>query len=286
MRYHQVNLKANDSTELFVRQFVPRETERPHRTLLVVHGTSEHGGRYRHVAQEAVNRGWEVIIPDLRGHGKSRGVPVHVDDFEQYLQDLDTLFQFFELNPTRTAIIGHSFGGLISARYAETRPTRMAALVLLSPLLGLRVKISPLSYLLGKCMTFVAPRTRFHSTVPVEHTTRNDRVLRHRQQDKLIHRSITASWFFEMKSALEAVWREAPEIIVPMLTLQAGDDLIVEPSAAAPWVAKTSSRDRSFRLLKGHYHELLNEPDWRETLAHLLTWLETRLPRVMATAEG
>lgn len=286
MRYHQVNLRANDSTELFVRQFVPRETERPHRTLLVVHGTSEHGGRYRHVAQEAVNRGWEVIIPDLRGHGKSRGVPVHVDDFERYLQDLDTLFQFFELNPTRTAIIGHSFGGLISARYAETRPTRMAALVLLSPLLGLRVKISPLSYLLGKCMTFVAPRTRFHSTVPVEHTTRNDRVLRHRQQDKLIHRSITASWFFEMKSALEAVWEEAPEIIVPMLTLQAGDDLIVEPSAAAPWVAKTSSRDRSFRLLKGHYHELLNEPDWRETLAHLLTWLETRLPRVMATAEG
>jgi lysophospholipase len=285
VRYYQVSLKANDSTELFVRQFAPRESERPRRTLLIVHGTSEHGGRYRHAAQEAVSRGWEVIVPDLRGHGKSRGVPVHVNNFEQYLQDLDTLFQFFELNPDRTAIMAHSFGGLISARYAQTRPTRIAALVLLSPLLGLRVKINPLSYLIGKCMTFVAPRTRFSSTVPVEFTTRNERVLRHREQDKLIHRSVTASWFFEMKSALEAVWEEAPEIIVPMLTLQSGDDLIVEPSAAAPWVGKTSSSDRSFRLLNGHYHELLNEPDWRETLAHVLSWLETRLPRVMATTE-
>lgn len=285
MRYHQFGLTANDSTGLFVRQFVPREPERHRRTLLIVHGTSEHGGRYRHVAQEAVRRGWEVIVPDLRGHGKSRGVPVHVDDFEQYLQDLDTLFQYFELNPDRTAIAGHSFGGLITARYAETRPTRMSAVVLLAPLLGLKVKINPISYFIGKCMTYVAPRTRFRSTVPVEHTTRNERVLRHRQKDKLIHRSVTAAWFFEMQTALEAVWSQAPELIVPLLTLQGSDDLIVEPSAAAPWIAETGSNDRSFRLMNGHYHELLNEPDWRETLAHILSWLETRLPRAMATAD-
>ncbi|MBC8289859.1 MAG: alpha/beta fold hydrolase, partial [Planctomycetes bacterium] len=138
MRYHQYNVSAADSTGLFVRQFVP-EFEQSRRTLLIVHGTSEHGGRYRHVAQEAVRRGWEVIVPDLRGHGKSRGVPVHVDNFDEYLQDLDTLFQYFELNPDRTAVMAHSFGGLITARYAETRPTRTSALVLLSPLLGLQV---------------------------------------------------------------------------------------------------------------------------------------------------
>lgn len=284
MRYHQYNVSAADSTGLFVRQFVPVEPEQSRRTLLIVHGTSEHGGRYRHVAQEAVRRGWEVIVPDMRGHGKSRGVPVHVDNFEEYLQDLDTLFQYFELNPDRTAVMGHSFGGLITARYAQTRPTRTSALVLLSPLLGLRVKINPLSYLLGKCMTYIAPRTRFQSTVPVEHTTRNERVLGLREKDQYLHRSVTAAWFFEMKSALDKVWKEAPELIVPVLALQAGDDMIVEPSATAPWLSKTGSTDRSFKLLEGHYHELLNEPDWRETLAHVLSWLETRLPRAIVRA--
>ena len=284
MRYHQYNVSAADSTGLFVRQFVPVEPEQSRRTLLIVHGTSEHGGRYRHVAQEAVRRGWEVIVPDMRGHGKSRGVPVHVDNFEEYLQDLDTLFQYFELNPDRTAVMGHSFGGLITARYAQTRPTRTSALVLLSPLLGLRVKINPLSYLLGKCMTYIAPRTRFQSTVPVEHTTRNERVLGLREKDQYLHRSVTAAWFFEMKSALDKVWKEAPELIVPVLALQAGDDMIVEPSATAPCLSKTGSTDRSFKLLEGHYHELLNEPDWRETLAHVLSWLETRLPRAIVRA--
>ena len=259
MRYHQYNVSAADSTGLFVRQFVPVEPEQSRRTLLIVHGTSEHGGRYRHVAQEAVRRGWEVIVPDMRGHGKSCGVPVHVDNFEEYLQDLDTLFQYFELNPDRTAIMAHSFGGLITARYAQTRPTRTSALVLLSPLLGLRVKINPLSYFLGKCMTYVAPRTRFQSTVPVEHTTRNERVLGLREKDRYLHRSVTAAWFFEMKSALDKVWKEAPELTVPVLALQAGDDMIVEPSATAPWLSKTGSTDRSFKLLEGHYHELLND---------------------------
>lgn len=286
MRYNQFNVDAADSTGLFVRQFAPIEREQRRRTLLIVHGTSEHGGRYRHVAQEAVRCGWEVIAPDLRGHGKSRGIPVHVDDFESYLQDLDTLFQYFELNPDRTAVMGHSFGGLIAARYAETRPTRLAALVLLSPLLGLRVRVSPVSYFLGKCMTYVAPKTRFRSAVPVEHTTRNEQVLGLRTKDQYIHRSVTAAWFFQMKSALKKVWEESSELIVPLLALQAGTDLIVEPSAAAPWVARTGSTDRTFKLLEGHYHELLNEPDWPETLDHVLSWLELRLPRVMARAEN
>ena len=265
---------------------MPLTSELKRRTLLIVHGTSEHGGRYRHVAQEAVNCGWEVIVPDLRGHGKSGGTPVHVDNFQQYLLDLDTLFQYFELNPDRTAIMGHSFGGLISARFAETRPTRMSALVLLSPLLRLQVKVSRLKQLLGQLLIRVAPRTRFRSTVPVAHTTRNQRVLRHRIKDRWIHRSVTASWFFEMKSALDRVWDDAQEVIVPLLTLQAGDDRIVEPSAAAPWVARTGSADRTFRLLDDHYHELLNEPDWHGTLDQILGWLEGRMPRVLMTADG
>ena len=284
MRYHQYNVSAADSTGLVGRQFGPVEPGQSRRTLLIVHGTSEHGGRYRHVAQEAVRRGWEVIVPDMRGHGKSRGVPVHVDSFEEYLEDLDTLFQYFELNPDRTAVMGHSFGGLITARYVQTRSTRPAALVLLSPLLGLRVKINPLSCFLGKCMMYVAPRTRFQSTVPVEYTTRNERVLGLRVKDQYLHGSVTAAWFFEMKSALDKVWREVSELVVPVLALQAGDDMIVEPSATAPWLSKTGSTDRSFKLLEGRYHELLNEPDWRQTLAQVLNWLDLRLHRAIVRA--
>lgn len=277
MKCTEFNVAANDSANLFVRNCVPPPAQGCGRTLVIVHGTSEHGGRYLHVAEEAVARGWDVIIPDLRGHGQSDGIAVHIDRFEQYLQDLDTIWQYFELNPERTAVLGHSFGGLISVRFAQTRPSRLAALVPMSPLLGLRVKIDPLTYAIGKLMSFVAPTTRFQSKVPPEHTTRNAEVLARWEKDPRLHRSVTASWFFQMKQALRDADEEAASVIVPLLAMQAGDDLIVDPLAVEPWVGKTESIDKTFRMLDGHYHELLNEEDWPETLNELLTWLESKI---------
>lgn len=277
MKCTEFNVAANDSANLFVRNCVPPPAQGCGRTLVIVHGTSEHGGRYLHVAEEAVARGWDVIIPDMRGHGQSDGIAVHIARFEQYLQDLDTIWQYFELNPERTAVLGHSFGGLVSVRFAQTRPSRLAALVPMSPLLGLRVKIDPLTYAIGKLMSFVAPTTRFQSKVPPEHTTRNAEVLARREKDLRLHRSVTASWFFQMKQALRDADEEAASVIVPLLAMQAGDDLIVDPLAVEPWVRKTSSIDKTFRMLDGHYHELLNEVDWPETLNELLSWLESKI---------
>ena len=277
MKCTEFNVAASDSANLFVRYCVPRPADRCGRTMVIIHGTSEHGGRYLHAAENAVARGWDVIIPDLRGHGRSDGIAVHIDYFERYLQDLDTIWQYFELNPERTAVVGHSFGGLISIRFAETRPSRLAALVPLSPLLGLRVKINMVTYALGRLMSFVAPTTRFQSKVPPEHTTRNSVVLARRASDPLLRRSVTASWFFQMKQALRDAHEQAGAITVPVLAMQAGDDLIVDPLAVEPWLEKTESVDRTLKILDKHYHELLNEEDWQETLLELLTWLEAKI---------
>lgn len=278
MRCSEHQVVTSDATSLFVRTITPDDATRTARTLVIVHGTSEHGGRYEHVAREAVSQGWDVIIPDLRGHGRSEGVPVHVERFNRYLLDFDSLWQFFELNPDRTAIMAHSFGGLLSARFAQTRPTRLAALILLSPLIGLQVRIDPLTWVLGRCMSVIAPKTRFKSRVPSGHTSRNPQALARRESDPLIHRSVTARWFFEMRKALAAVQRDASRLHVPVLALQAGADYIVDPLAVEPWLMTTGSHDRTFRMYPDHYHELMNELDWSDTLDAALHWLDLRLP--------
>lgn len=276
----ETQIRTQDGQQLFVRTYVPDELCRSGRTLVIIHGTSEHGGRYDHVAQVAVDQGWEVIVPDMRGHGRSDGVPVHVDRFDEYLSDLDTLWQYFELNPDRTALLGHSFGGLICTRFAETRPSKMASLVLMSPLLGLNVKIEFYTLALGKLMSIIAPCTRFRSKVPVEYTTRNPEVLKRRETDKLLHRSVTARWFFQMKQALADAWRDGEKVNTSVLALQAGADRIVDPHAVEPWLRTAGSDDIRFRMLADHYHELLNEPTWRETLDDVLDWLDDRIPAI------
>jgi alpha-beta hydrolase superfamily lysophospholipase len=81
-----------------------------------------------------------------------------------------------------------------------------------------------------------------------------------------------------MKQALRDADEHAASIVVPMLAMQAGGDLIVDPLAVEPWLEKTGSADRTLKILDEHYHELLNEEDWRETLNELLNWLESRIP--------
>ena len=49
---------ADDGIELYVRRYAP-VVPSP-RTLVIVHGASEHGGRYQHVASDFVERGWSM----------------------------------------------------------------------------------------------------------------------------------------------------------------------------------------------------------------------------------
>jgi lysophospholipase len=199
------------------------------------------------------------------------------------LQDLESLWQFMELNPRRTAVLGHSFGGLIALRFAETRGSKFSALTLMSPLLRLTVEVDRFTLVLGKLMSWIAPTTRFKSRVSAEHTCRSPEVLARREQDPLIHRSITARWFFEMQDAIADGWSDADSLTMPVLALQAGDDKIVDPLAVEPWLLSTHSSDRTFHSLPGHYHELLNEPDWETTGQTVLEWLDARV-RSLAVA--
>ncbi len=84
----------DDKADLYVRRFDPVRNELG-RTLVVVHGAGEHGGRYEHFIQRVVGAGWTVIAGDLRGHGHSGGIPTHLDSFEQYLEDLDRLWEYY-----------------------------------------------------------------------------------------------------------------------------------------------------------------------------------------------
>ena len=278
MRSSETNIRAQDGTSLFVRSL--RCDEGCERTLVILHGTSEHGGRYDHVARVAVRQSWDVLMVDVRGHGQSGGIPVHATRFENYLTDLDAVWQQFSLSPQQTVLLGHSFGGLVSIRFAETRPQQLSGLVLSSPLLAVRVKIDAFTLALGKLMSILRPTTRFTSKVPPESTCRDPEVLKRREADPLIHRSVTAAWFFQMKRALSEAWRDTQKLTVPTLALQAEVDLIVDPSVVEPWLHTTASRRPEFRLIPDAYHEIFNEPEWSDTLDGALTWMNDQVPRV------
>jgi lysophospholipase len=269
-------LSADRAAELFIRRAEPVQRETG-RTLVLIHGAGEHAGRYDHFIRHAVRAGWTVIAADLRGHGRSGGIPTHLGHFDQYLADVDLIWQHHRLQPQSTAVFGHSMGGLVAVRYAQTRAERFSAVVLCAPLLGLKVRVKFFKHTVGRVCSVVRPTTRFGTVVKPTYLTRNDDVLAARELDPLMHKSVTAGWFFRVKHAIAAAHRDADRFNLPLQLLQGAADQVVNADAAVEWLQKINSPQITHRVLPDHRHELLNEPGWEQTAADIVAWLDCQL---------
>jgi pimeloyl-ACP methyl ester carboxylesterase len=98
------------------------------RTALLVHGLIADHGTWHAVEAELVSRGYRVLAPDLRGHGRSRRASSYrPDDFADDLAET--------LPAGADIAIGHSLGGLtLSLAVGRLRPARA---VLYDPALAL-----------------------------------------------------------------------------------------------------------------------------------------------------
>jgi pimeloyl-ACP methyl ester carboxylesterase len=94
--------------------------------LVLQHGGRDHARSWDPVA-EAFAGDWRVIAPDLRGHGDSDWVSDGAYDLTDFVQDFVTIVDTLE--PPPCAMIGHSLGGNIIARFGGLYPDRVTRMV-------------------------------------------------------------------------------------------------------------------------------------------------------------
>ena len=278
MQLSELEVESDGGRKLFVRDYRPDEPITPpgdsRKTFVWVHGLGEHGGRYLHLAEDMVERGWRVILPDLRGHGRSTGTRTHVVSFDEYAADLARVWTRFELGSGQTVLGAHSMGCLVALRAVQTGRVLPSGLVLSSPLLGIKLRVSRFKRFLGGALVRVLPKTRFRNGLDPRNMTSDEEFARQRREDPLIVRTVTASWFFAMEAAIRQAHHDASRIAVPVLALQGLSDVTTDGDILANWLSKTSSAEQGLIALPNHVHELLHETDWRETLDRIIEWLE------------
>lgn len=94
--------------------------------LLLVHGLMVTGEMFEPVIEHFATR-HRVIVPDLRGHGRSRGLPPPYTA-GQLASDLARLLN--HLGIASTAVLGYSQGGAVAQQLALNHPERCNRLVL------------------------------------------------------------------------------------------------------------------------------------------------------------
>jgi acylglycerol lipase len=270
-----------DDTSLFWRSWQP---EAPRAVIGVVHGLAEHSGRYDHVGRHLAARGLAVYAIDYRGHGQSAGRRVHVDSFDEYVDDVGALTALLrERHPALPVfLLGHSQGGLLTLLFALRHPDGLTGAIVSAPLLGVHPAARPGAVMkaVAALLLRVAPRLVVPNPLDARLLSHDEAVGQAYDRDPLVSHGVSAGWFAALKRA-QAEVNAASRLAIPTLMMSSGDDRIVDPEAAAAFAAAAPAGLVDYVRWPGLYHEMLNEPEALRApvLARIDAWLDARLPR-------
>ena len=96
--------------------------------VILLHGFPSLAFGWRHQIAPLVAAGYRVIVPDLRGYGRS-DAPEAVEAYSVDRLTGDVVGIMDALNVKRAAIVGHDWGGLLAWQMPLLHPTRVAAVV-------------------------------------------------------------------------------------------------------------------------------------------------------------
>ncbi|MCD9879604.1 alpha/beta hydrolase [Streptomyces guryensis] len=244
-----------------------RPRERPRYLALVVHGYGEHAGRYEEPAGVLVEHGAAVFAPDHMGHGRSAGERVLVEDFEEVVGDVHLVAELARsVHPgVPVALIGHSMGGLISARYAQRYGDELAALVLSGPVIGAWELPGMLLSLDEIPDTPISPAA----------LSRDPAVGAAYMADPLVwHGPMKRPTVEAFARTLETVAKGGDVGRLPLLWLHGDDDRLVPLAGSRVGVEQLSGGNLTERIYPGARHEVFNETNSAEVFADLIRFLD------------
>lgn len=243
--------------------------------LFIVHGLGEYCGRYTNVVNRFVPLGYAVYGLDHIGHGKSGGDREMVKRFEDFAEPLKTYYKLVTAwQPGKPVFIyGHSLGGLITSFHLLDEQASFKGAIISAAGVKVPENISGMTVFMGKVLSVLAPKTGILG-LDTNYLSHDKAVVDTYNADPLVfHGKTPARLAAEMLRAMMRVSAEAARITLPVFILHGSGDKIVDPAASIMLNEKVSSKDKSFKIYEGDYHEVHNELDREVMFKDLETWL-------------
>lgn len=266
---------ARDGADLSVRTWRPAGAVRG--VLVLHHGLADHGARYATLAGELVKAGYVVWAHDMRGHARSSGPRVSIDDIDDLVGDLDAVVQQARAADPGAPVflMGHSLGGLVTALYAIERQPPVAGVVLSAPGIAFDVPgfavgaIRFIAAIAPNAPILYNPHADFSSSPAVVADMDRDPWIEAERGPARTSRAAT--------DGVRRIWAHPERLVAPLLAVHGTADKIVAPIASRELVARAGGTDRTLRLYPGMQHDLVHEPDAARVTADVLAWLDAHV---------
>ncbi len=262
-------ITMKDGVQLYSQSWAATESKA---TILIVHGISEHSGRWQHVGEHFASLGFDVQCYDQRAHGRSGDGVVDTTDFALFLDDLGERVQDLLALGRPVVLYGHSMGGLIVTAYLESERPMPAAAVLSAP--ALSAEVPAIQRFLAKILSRIAPRFALKSSINGEHLCTDPSVGEAYAADPLVYLKVSTRFANNLFVAMDTTSASLDAISVPTLVLHGGDDPLILPAASEPLAALPCVTRVTF---DGMRHEIHNEPSSGEVFDTIQRWLDAEL---------
>jgi lysophospholipase len=266
-------------------------------SIVVVSGRSEGYLKYKELAYDLFQQGYNIYMMDNRGQGISERLTSdphkgYVKNFDDYAEDLNQFITLVAQENThkrtqkKPHILAHSMGGAIATRMMQLYPDRIQSAILSSPMIAIESGGLPtwlaksLIYSTDTINNWVAEQpwyfigqTGFSSTAFTDNQLSHSAIRYQQfvdlyQSNKTIQLGgVTVHWLRESLRANENIFSDLSKLTTPILLLQAGNDEIVDNQAQTDFcqqlhqIHSQSCPNGKPMVFDGAYHELFFELD-------------------------
>lgn len=250
----------------------------PRAVMILVHGFNAHSGYMEWPGEQFSTNGFASYALDHRGRGNSEGERFYVEEFSDYLSDLDKLVNIARSeNPGLPVfLLGHSAGGVIATSYAFEHQDQIAGLVCES--FAFDVGLPHLVSLALQGLSHLTPHLHVFSLNNADFSRDPAHVERMNNDPLIAKESQPAETASEMLKAAERLKENMPEFKVPVFIIHGTEDKATRPAGSQYFYDNAGSTDKTLKLYEGHFHDLFADVDKEIVMADVQNWLNERLP--------
>lgn len=259
-------IRVGDLTVAVVRP--PSPSGKP--PVLLIHGMC--GGAWYWEDYQALlaRHGYESHAINLRGHHGSRPVPnIGKVSVSEFVADALEVARSLK-NPI---VIGHSMGGLIAQKLAETGACRAAVLMAAAPPRWIPV----VSWLvLRKQVKYARALFLFEPLLPDRKDA--DAIMFNRtpiaDRDKFYPRLVPESGKAGLQLSFSTIGVRESRVSAPVLVVSGRDDQFVVPRVARAIARKYKAPLKEYESFA---HHIMSEPGWERPAADIVKWMDQQI---------
>lgn len=262
--------------KIFFRSLRPQG--KPRAVVVICHGVNSHSGQYAWSAEQLAKAGYAVYALDLRGRGKSEGERYYVENVADYVSDVAGTIKIAKSRDPGLPVflLGHSAGGVVSSVYTLENQSELTGFICES--FAFQVPAPGFALAAIKGLSHIAPR------LPVlklknEDFSRDPKAVEALNSDTLIMGEVQpAITVAALVRADERLREEFPRITLPVLIMHGTADKATVCEGSQFFYDTAGSKDKTLKLYKEHFHDLLNDVGKEGVMADITGWIDKRIP--------